>query len=348
MTGFREVAPAEWDEVLREHGLNDVYASYGYVSASCLVEPGEPRLLELRDPDGSIFFPLIFRDIPGTSGLHDVTTPYGYGGPLPAGSAPPWARFYEAFQDWCTRENVVSTFVRFHPRYANEAEAAGMEIRALSGVIGWRVDPGRDLMAGMHPHHRRLVRKATNAGIRPRVTQGPLELDRFRQLYETTMRRLDASSFYFFDDAYWASVSRDLGDRLVLVESELDGEVVAAALCLGSAPWLHYHLGASDETGRANGANHLSLFGAARWAQANGCTTLNLGGGVGGQDDPLFAFKTRFDPGGVLPCFIGGQINDPLAYRRLTGSEADATFFPAYRASERGPERNGDVRSRGA
>jgi serine/alanine adding enzyme len=348
LTGIREVAPADWDEALGAHGLNDVYASYGYVSASCIVEPGEPRLLELRDAHGSIFFPLILREIPGTNGLHDVTTPYGYGGPLPAGSTPPWRGFDEAFQRWCARENVVSTFVRFHPRYANEAGASTMEIRALSGVTGWRVDADRDLMAGMHPHHRRLVRKATNAGVRPRVTQGPIELDGFRGLYETTMRRLDASPFYFFDDQYWASLSRDLGDRLVLVESELDGEIVAGALCLGSAPWLHYHLGASDETGRANGANHLALFVAARWAQANGYTTLNLGGGVGGRDDHLFAFKTRFDPEGVLPCFIGTQINDPMVYRRLAGPDADATFFPAYRASERVPRRDVDARSSGA
>ena len=334
MTAIREVPPARWDEVLRTHGLNDIYASHGYVSATCLLEPGEPRLLELRDAEGSVFFPLIVRDIHGAERLRDVTTPYGYGGAFSSDSSPPWPRFSDAYQEWCRRENVVSTFVRFHPRFSNEVGATSMQLSALAGVIGWRVGSGRDLLAGMHPHHRRLVRKATSAGIRPAVTEAPTSLEGFRSIYETTMRRLDATSFYFFNDDYWESLIRDLRDRLLLVESTLDEQVVAAVLCLDSAPWLHYHLGASDEVGRASGASHLALFAAAEWAQAKGYSRFNLGGGVGGHDDSLLSFKRRFDSDGLLPSYVGRQINDPIAYHELSGVDPDGMFFPAYRASE--------------
>ena len=333
--------------MLAGFGLRDVYASHAYVAASCLLEPGEPRLLVLDGAEGGIVFPLILRDIPAGSGLRDVTTPYGYGGPLASGSSPSWRRFDEAYQSWSDRMNVVSTFVRFHPLYGNQDGPATMDVSALSGVIAWRVEPGRDLLAGMHPHHRRLVRKATSAGIRPSVSRGPSSLEGFRRLYESTMRRLDASSFYFFGDAYWEALACDLREQLVLVESVLEGQVVAAVLCMGSAPWLHYHLGASDELGRRSGASHLALFVAAQWAQAHGYTTLNLGGGVGGGNDPLLAFKTRFDPEGLIPAHVGRQINDPIAYRELSGTDADDTFFPAYRALERAGEPDVEVRVRG-
>ena len=346
MTDVREIEPDAWDRVLDEAGLHDVYARSAYLAASSIVEPGQPRLLRVEDGGGSVAFPVLVRDIPGARGLRDVTTPYGYGGPLGSGVRPPWDAFEKAYARWCERSGVVSTFIRFHPLYGNHADATGVELVPLSGVIGWRVERGRDLRAGLHPHHRRLLRKAEAAGVRTSIVEAPESLLAFRQLYETTMLRLGAGSFYFFDREYWDALARDLRNELVLVESVLHGRVVASVLCLASPPWLHYHLGASDETGRATGASHLALFVAATWAQERGSTVFNLGGGVGGADDTLLEFKARFDPGGLLPSFIGKQVNDPIAYSELSGPVADGSFFPAYRALARTPALDAGVHAR--
>jgi serine/alanine adding enzyme len=335
VTDIREVEPEAWDRVLDEAGLHDVYARSAYLAASSILDLGRPRLLVVNAAGGTVVFPVLLRDIPGRRGLRDVTTPYGYGGPLGSGVAPPSEAFEEAYAGWCERMGVVSTFIRFHPLYGNHAAAGAVELVPLSGVIGWRVEDGRDLWAGLHPHHRRLLRKARASGLRTSIVEAPESLADFRELYETTMQRLEASSFYFFEREYWDMLARDLREHLVLVESVLDGQVVAAVLCLSAAPWLHYHLGASDEAGRAIGASHLALFVAAQWAQEQGYSTFNLGGGVGGGDDTLLRFKARFDPGGILPSFIGKQVNDPVAYRELSGSETDGSFFPAYRAPTR-------------
>ena len=348
MVDIREVEPGAWDRVLDEAGLHDVYARSAYLAASSIIEPGRPRLLAVEDASGTVVFPVLVRDIPGGHGLRDITTPYGYGGPLGSGVAPPWKSFSQAYAGWCERTRVVSTFIRFHPLYANHADARSAELVPLSGVIGWRVGAGRDLWAGLHPHHRRLLRKAKASGIRTSIVEAPESLAAFRRLYETTMRRLGAASFYFFEREYWDAFERDLRQQLVLVESALDGRVVASVLCLASAPWLHYHLGASDETGRATGASHLALFVAAQWAQQRGYSVFNLGGGVGGEDDTLMKFKARFDPGGILPSFIGKQVNDPVAYRELSGSEEDGSFFPVYRARRRGSALDVEVHARGS
>jgi serine/alanine adding enzyme len=345
---IREIEPEAWDQVLDKAGLHDIYARLAYLAASSFMEPGRPRLLSVEDAGGTVVFPLLVRDIPGGHGLRDVTTPYGYGGPLGTGSTPPWEAFDEAYAGWCDRMGIVSTFIRFHPLYANHADAGAAELVPLSGVIGWRVHDGRDLWAGLHPHHRRLLRKAHTSGIRTSIVEAPESLVMFRRLYQTTMLRLGAASFYHFEHEYWDALERDLRQRLVLVESALDGLVVAAVLCFASAPWLHYHLGASDETGRATGASHLALFVAAQWAQERGYSVFNLGGGVGGEDDTLLKFKARFDPGGILPSFIGKQVNDPVAYRELSGSGSDESFFPAYRAPTRGPAPDAEVHARGS
>ncbi len=332
MDETQEIQSDSWEELLGRHGLTDVYLRQGYVAASCALEPGRPILLCLEDRGGCVAFPLILRDVPGAPGMRDVTTAYGYGGPVGAGPAPPWDAFHQAYERWCERMCVVTTFVRFHPLFANHVHAGpNMSVVPLGGTISWRLGGNREVFAGMHKDHRRLVRKARNEGVEVAVTENPSSLESFRGVYETTMRRRRASSYYFFAESYWDSLLR-LRESIVVFEAVLGERVVAAALCLGAPPWLHYHLGATDDAGRSLGASHLVLLEAATWAQARGCTIFHLGGGVGGKPDDLLHFKRRFDYAGLVPSFVGKQIHRLTTYRDLSGSGNSDGFFPAYRA----------------
>jgi hypothetical protein len=300
----REVAPAEWD------GLElDAYYRRPYVESAALLDRGRPFLLE---HDGA-FFAGIERE-----GPLDVVSPYGYGGPTGPG-------FWEAYEDWARERGVVSTFVRFHPLLANQRDAP-IHVEELAPTVAWRVEPGRDLLAGLHFKHRNKVRKAENAGATVTQHEG---LGEFVPLYEDTMRRLDADPFYLFAPGYWER----LGELpLARFDAAIEGEVVASALCLATPPWLHYHLSGTTEHGRKTGSSTLVLLEAARWAQANGYERFHLGGGLGGQADALHHFKARFDPEGLVPAAIGKAIHDEAAYRELSGSKAGFDgFFPAYR-----------------
>jgi serine/alanine adding enzyme len=188
----------------------------------------------------------------------------------------------------------------------------------------------------MDAHHRRLVRRAEREGLAGEVVAAPGSLERFVSLYEETMRRNEASEFYFFTPAYWEALGQ-LRDALVEVDVRREGELLASVLCFASPPWLHYHLGGSSEEGRRLGTNHLALLTAARWGREHGFQRFHLGGGVGGRRDSLFEFKRRFCPDGLLTASVGKAVHDPEAYRRLAGVDAVAYdgFFPAYRAAGR-------------
>jgi len=277
------------------------------VEAAALLEPGSPLFLR----NEAAVFAGIRRTDPS-----DIVTPYGYGGPV-------GTPFWDEYGEWCRANGIVTTFVRFHPLYANhEGAPPFVHIERLAGTVAWRLDQD-DLLAGMHRHHRRIVRKA--GGIDTTVTRGPSTLDGFVPRYERTMDRKDASGFYYFPREYWHALA-DLGDRIVLFEAGDD----AALLCFATPPWLHYHLGATSDEGRKGGVSNLLFYEAARWAAAEGFTRFHLGGGLGGGDDSLFEFKQRFDPGGVLEMAVGKVIHDEDAYRTLGGTGTDG-FFPAYR-----------------
>jgi serine/alanine adding enzyme len=327
-----EIAADAWNDLLVRVGCTDVYLRRDYVEGATLLDDGEATFLHLAGPGGDVVFACTVRSLPGTD-ARDVITPYGYGGPVGVGDEPPVVRFYELYEDWCAEKSVVSSFVRFHPLFANHLSAPPSVHLSFEGrTVGWRLDGHRDLLAGMDGKHRNTCRKAMRAGVTVEVTPAPVDLAGFAELYEATMRRLEASEYYFFPTTYWEALVR-LGDQIVLFDALLEGEVVASALCLTGGPWLHYHLGAMADRARDVGATNLLLYEAAGWAQEQGLAIFHLGGSAGSVEDSLFAFKRRFSPYDLFEYWIGKAVHDEGAYRRLTGSaEIDFDgFFPAYR-----------------
>lgn len=302
---MREVPPEEWDRLEL-----DAYYRRSYVEAATL-GAGRPFLLE---HEGAVFAG-IERDEP-----RDVVTPYGYGGPT-------GPNFWDAYEGWARERGAVTTFVRFHPLYANH-EGAPIHVEELAPTVAWRLDDERDLLAGLHFKHRNKVRKAEKAGATVTAATG---LGDFVALYDDTMQRLGASAEYRFPSEYWERLA-GLGDALVRFDASIDGEVVASALCLATPPWLHYHLSGTTDPGRSTGASTLVLLEAARWAQERHYERFHLGGGLGGSADSLHHFKARFDPEGLVPAAVGKAIHDEDAYRELSGGQAGYEgFFPAYR-----------------
>ena len=343
-----EVAPAEWDPLLGRLGRGDAYLLRGYLESARLLEANDldhkaertelprPVLLHLADEGGDVVFVLIVRAIAGAPGRLDAITPYGYGGPVAVGPEPPVERFYELYEDWCHSGGVVSTFIRFHPLYANQLQApASVHVESLGETIAWSLDPELDLFASLHPKHRNKVRKARAAGLEVTVQEAPAGLNEFAALYDATMSRLGADEFYFFPAGYWQALDEGLGDRIVLVEARSGDELAAAALCFATPPWLHYHVSGTSERGREAGAANLVLFEAACWGQEQGLEQFHLGGGAGGREDTLFHFKQRFFPSGRREASVGKLVHDAEVYRALTGASDVRLhgFFPAYRAS---------------
>jgi hypothetical protein len=314
----REVPAAEWGELLTQLGCADAYLLHAYVDASCALDSGEPVLLQHDDT----VLACIVRPIPGTD-AHDVTTPYGYGGPVGQGN------FHGAYERWCAERNVVSTFIRYHPLYENHRGAPHASY--ASATVGWPLEG--DLLAGMHGKHRNVVRKAQKAGVAVDVTAAPEDLSSFAALYQQTMERQNAAGYYFFSREYWEGLIR-LGGHLVRFDAQVEGEAVASALCLRGDRWLHYHLGATGDSARDLGASNLLLYTAAVWGQEQRLEEFHLGGGAGAKEDSLFAFKERFSPGSRREFWVGKLVHDEDAYRRLSGgAEIDyESFFPAYRA----------------
>jgi serine/alanine adding enzyme len=323
-----EVDRDRWEPLLEKLGCTDAYYLRGFLESAALALGGEAAFLHLGDQHGDVVFACIVRGVPGTD-VRDATT-FAYGGPLGVGVAPPVEQFYEAYERWCTRNRVVTTFVRFHPLFGNQRFGGGsFHLEQVEGSVSWELDG--DLLARMHPHHRRLIRKAQAAKVHIMVSSDAPE--RFEALYDATMRKVGASGVYFFPPEYWRELQRGLGQRLVYLEARLEGVMLAGVLCFATPPWLHYHVGATSDAGRRIGASHLLLYSAARHGQDLSFEQFQLGSGVGGGGGSLLDFKQRFSPGGLREQWFGKAVHDRERYLELAQVDDVSYhgFFPAYR-----------------
>ena len=264
----------------------------------------------------------IVRAIPGTD-AHDVTTPYGYGGPVGKGD------FHEAYEGWCGERGIVSTFIRYHPLYENYREAPHASY--ASPTVGWPLEG--DLLAAMHGKHRNVVRKAQKAGVAVDVTAAPEDLSAFAALYEQTMERQDAAGYYFFPPEYWERLTA-LGGHLVRFDAQVEGESRRLRALPTRRPLAPLPPGRDRRLcARPRRLEPPALHGRV-WGQEQRLEEFHLGGGAGAKEDSLFAFKQRFSPEGRREFWVGKLVHDEDAYRRLSGgAEIDLEgFFPAYRA----------------
>jgi serine/alanine adding enzyme len=302
--------------------VGDAYLRRDYAEISAVLEGGEAVFLEADEA----LFPVIVRE---RSGVRDVTNPYGYGGAV-ATDVDAGRRFYETYQSWCKENGIVTSFIRFHPLLENHRYAEPpFHLEPVAGSVSWQLEG--DLFAGMHAHHRRAVRKAQRSGLEVVIQEAPERLDRFASLYEQTMRRQQASAFYFFPEAYWRGLSGR--EWLLMLEARIGAETVAAILCLATPPWLHYHLGATADAARNTGASHLLIYSAGRFGQERSYQQFHLGAGVGGSGGALLEWKRRFYPSELREQWIGKAVHDEDRYLALTGARAVdyEGFFPAYR-----------------
>jgi len=331
-----------WDELVDHAPTPDVYFRPGYCRA--YEAAGEGRAVAVRTE--TALFPLLLRELPFGQDGFDAVTPYGYGGVLPLaratsvlGSDP--VSDLRQLRDWCVTESVVSVLIRLHPLlgdFAHLAEMDGVSIREhgpTTAVYLSRVEDDR--LAGMSKG-----RKADLSVARRELEiswEGSDEaLERFRAVYDGTMRRVGAGEHYLFPPEYYRALAEGLGDRLGVALALRGEEVVGGSLFLADARgrFAHYHLSGTTNAGRELKAGTLLVHAGALWAAERGSELLHLGGGTGGADS-LYAFKRSFG-GEEFTYSFATLVANPARYESLVARRAEEPepprpdFFPAYRA----------------
>ena len=166
--------------------------------------------------------------------------------------------------------------------------------------------------------NRNMIRKAEKCGLKYRAEFDYLSSDSFKSLYNSTMRRLNADEFYFFNDDYFVEYKKRINGFLSVVS--LDGKIIGSALFMMYGVFGHYHLAGSDREYSSLGINNYMLWNTIKVMKQNGILFFHLGGGTSDlPDDSLFKFKKSFSSN-ECNFYIGKWIFNSNEYKRLVSN----------------------------
>lgn len=290
-----------WSELLATLPLaeRDVYFTEEYVR---LYEVGNEKAccLVCKEGENILMFPFLKRAfVYKGKTYYDFETAYGYGGPIVDSRDDFFiVNALNALKDFCLNNSFVAGFVRFHPLFQNQKgfETVGLVIKDRK-TVAMNLDQTMDEVwkNEIHSKNRNVIRKAEKAGCTFIVDDKFEHLKEFINLYDSTMDKLSADGFYYFDDAYYDNLKRGITDSFLGCVQNSEGQIVSAAIFMYSGPYGHYHLSGSDKSQLAISPNNFMLWNAAIELQKRGVKRFHLGGGINGdEENSLFLFKRRF------------------------------------------------------
>lgn len=345
----------EWGAWI-ESTPHDIYHTAAYHRVATFDGDGFPQLLIYGAADRFVAWPYLLNPILDTAGVldrpaFDVSSTYGYSGPLAHGCEPGdpiISDAFEAFRSVWLEQGVISAFTRFHPILQNHRWFLGVLDPLVpqhpnQGVLltGTTVSidltkPDSQVLAEYPRVFRQEIASSRRKGLLTSIDRELAYLETFTELYADTMRRNNAQRAYFLRRDYFPDLIAALGDDAILFVTKSGSDVAGACLFLSHHGILHPHLAGTSTPFLPMSPLKVMWDDVRRWAAERGDRVMHLGGGRGGLSDSLLAFKSRFSPD-RRSFYTGRWILDHARYERLAqqasiDSDAESDYFPIYRA----------------
>lgn len=286
-----------------------------------------------------------FSDAPGV----DVISPYGYGGATCEDDANRQGveeALEQALSEFFVRMNVVSEFVRedlFQQHLIPRRDSERLVVQP-NIVVDLRVSP-EERWQRYSPKVRRYMCRAAEAGIRIRIGDADEYLEPFIDVYYGTMKRQNASGYYFFakEDLRRLHDSLKPSGGIQYALASLEDRVISAQLLLFSTDTMYSFLSGTDETYFKLRPFEFLKQHVITWGHEHGYASFVLGGGLK-PNDGLFQFKRKFEPRGLMDFCVRRIVWDRERYDSLVAAREawevdmgrvwrpEPDFFPAYRA----------------
>ncbi len=290
---------------------------------------GEAFLAVYGGSDEYLVWPYLLRPVGADAGARDVTSVYGYAGPLASKACGEafLARAVRVLHGLWRSQGAITAFTRFHPLLGNHRLVPGPGLHPGGETVSLDLAAPPRYSSGL----RKELRRGRRRGLVTRADSEWSRLDDFLRLYYDTLRRNGAAPWYYFSRAYLLGLREALGPHVLLMLTWLGDEIAAAGVVTEYRGIVQDHLCATDSRYLPLSPSKVLLDDVRVWAAARGNCVFHLGGGRSSAPDSLFAFKARFSP--LRHGFFTGRwILDASRYRALAGDCPATGYFPAYRA----------------
>lgn len=324
----------------------DIYFTEKYGKLCELIDNGICETFQIENDFGKVSHMFIKREIgepvDGET-YYDLTTPYGYGGPLmevtnPENKEQLCKAFEKEFGDYCKSNNIVSEFVRFYPLCENALDFKNVyQSEYNRNTLGTNLkdydDPVKEEFS---KSCRKSIRQALRKGVSYKITENPDNIDTFVEIYYSTMKRDSADEFYYFGKEYFNMFTTDLKENVLFVEAVYEEQTIAAGLYFISDGVIHTHLSGTLSEYLYLSPAYILRYAATLWGKEHQYKLIHHGGGTSSdRENSLFKFKKQFAQNTEFSFYLGKKIWNKDVYKKLCNMNPDckdSEFFPKYRA----------------
>ena len=203
---------ASWKKIVQN---KEIYYQWEYVDAFYKNEEGIPYLAYAKNNDNYVFNVFLKRDVTTDEALKneiekdkyfDIITPYGYGGVDIAGEKDEdlLKYFFSEFEKYCKNNNIISEFLRLNPLADNYElyNNTDYQILNISKTVHIKLENEEQIWNDMKSECRNTIRKAQKNNVIVKSGFSKEMLDEFIDLYNKTMKRLNATNYYFFSKVF--------------------------------------------------------------------------------------------------------------------------------------------------
>ena len=286
--------------------------------------------------------------------FYDVSTPYGYSGPLFNNTTDQdIIAFWKKVDKWYIKNNVVTEFIRFNLEN-NYKHYSGHLIPSLSNIKG-EISDFDTLWVSFKQKVRNNYRKAEKSLLTCQLNSGIISqeiLNSFYHIYIKTMTRNTASKNYFYKKDYFENLVKYHPDKILIAIVYKELAPVSSEFIIINNGTLYSYLGGTLSEYFETRPNDFLKIEIMKWAIKNNKKHYVLGGGR--KDfDGLYKYKKSFFPKDNDVIFYTGRkiINESFYYNLLKDIEIEYTdtnsllldsknYFPKYNEVNRDNKTN--------
>jgi hypothetical protein len=289
----------------------------------------KPLFYIYNDGSNFFFYPFLIHNIGNNNNFYDISTPYGYGGPIVNTDDLIFIKkSWNQLNFELKRLNVIAELIKFHPLIKNhlflENIYEGKIINVCKTIsLSIYANDDDDFLKNKYSYsNRKSIKKAKNHNCEIIISNESQYWHKFLELYESNLQKIGAKKKYFFKRSYYDEIKKSLNNDYQIISCKYKGEIISSILILHNNYYAHCHLIGSSDLSRKLSANNLLHHEVVNWCKNINIKVLHFGGGVGNDDqDPVFKFKKSFSDE-LNDFFIGERIINKHIYDKLVISNS--------------------------
>lgn len=323
-----------WNSILSCFAEYDYVHTYDFHKISENNGEGIPILFVVQNEQNEVLlcWPALKRRVPGTA-LWDLTSVYGYGGPL-LNSRDRIGESLDVLFETMSDMGIVALFSRMHPLFNQDVVEFKPYTEKISDVpiIDMRLQD--KTLETYSKDHRRGIRKLERLGAKFLLDNDCEMMEEFKRIYYDSMGNIGARDYFMFDDNYFSGLADASDFKTEISLIKLDDVIICGSLLVTRGNIMHGYLTGTVEEYRSLAPVKLDYAKTHELGIERGLRWNVLGPGRSTENDSLLKFKQGFAKL-TFPLAIFKKIIRPGNYRDLCEQydidHKKTGFFPAYR-----------------